>query len=211
MEVITGYTTEENFVKAINDKGANITNTSTPEELKDAINTTGGDITFKSTNEAVIESVNSEIPEPTIVPWTLETVSDKIIFKSNVHFDKDDELYNKVLGGLDPNHKAKVVDEGLNNCGEIYSESTSTSDLDINISITFSENDSIHLYYSNVDAAEVVDWEMYDGTYTVDGVEHEIVGDEIIDLIKKVRIVPYDSDSNDYTLWIYRFINTISE
>lgn len=61
-KIITGVSTSDEFLKAINDKGAELTNESTPYELVDAINKTGGMIDFESTNKEVIDAVNAEVP-----------------------------------------------------------------------------------------------------------------------------------------------------
>ena len=61
-KIITGVSTSDEFLKAINDKGASLTNESTPYELVDAINKTGGMVDFESTNKEVIDAVNAEVP-----------------------------------------------------------------------------------------------------------------------------------------------------
>lgn len=62
-KIVTGVTTSEGFINAVNAKGANISNIATPDALRDAINIAGGNITFESTNEEVIEEIN-EVPVP---------------------------------------------------------------------------------------------------------------------------------------------------
>lgn len=59
-KIITGVSTGDEFVEAVNKKGTNITNESTPKTLLNALNSIGGDLTFKSTNEEVLKVVNAE-------------------------------------------------------------------------------------------------------------------------------------------------------
>lgn len=62
MVIITGVSTAEEFVGAINEKGASLTNRSTPEELLEAINATGGNVSYQSPNNVIVEAVNTEVP-----------------------------------------------------------------------------------------------------------------------------------------------------
>lgn len=62
MTIVTGVSTAEEFIAAINDKGASLTNQSTPEELVEAIDATGGNVSFQSPNEVVVAAVNNTIP-----------------------------------------------------------------------------------------------------------------------------------------------------
>lgn len=61
-KIVTGVSTSAEFVAAVNEKGASLTNHSTPSKLVEAINKTGGMIDFESTNKEVIDAVNAEIP-----------------------------------------------------------------------------------------------------------------------------------------------------
>lgn len=60
-KLITGVSTDAEFLKAIKDKGAEITADATPKALADAINSVGGTIDFNSDNADVLYAVNSEI------------------------------------------------------------------------------------------------------------------------------------------------------
>lgn len=60
-KLITGVSTDAEFLKAIKDKGAEITANATPKALADAINSVGGTIDFNSDNADVLYAVNSEI------------------------------------------------------------------------------------------------------------------------------------------------------
>ena len=59
-KIITGFSTDDDFIAAVNEKGASIAKDSTPEALLDALNSIGGELTFESTNESVIDVVNAE-------------------------------------------------------------------------------------------------------------------------------------------------------
>ena len=48
MSIVTGVSTDKEFLDAINAKGASLTNHSTPSKLVEAINKTGGMIDFES-------------------------------------------------------------------------------------------------------------------------------------------------------------------
>lgn len=60
-KLITGVSTDAEFLKAIKDKGAEITANATPKALVDDINSVGGTIDFNSDNADVLYAVNSEI------------------------------------------------------------------------------------------------------------------------------------------------------
>lgn len=60
-KLITGVSTDAEFLKAIKDKGAEITANATPKALVDAINSVGGTIDFNSDNADVLYAVNYEI------------------------------------------------------------------------------------------------------------------------------------------------------
>lgn len=60
-KLITGVSTDAEFLKAIKDKGAEITANATPKALVDDINSVGGTIDFNSDNADVLYAVNYEI------------------------------------------------------------------------------------------------------------------------------------------------------
>lgn len=60
-KLITGVSTDAEFLKAIKDKGVEITANATPKALVDDINSVGGTIDFNSDNADILYAVNSEI------------------------------------------------------------------------------------------------------------------------------------------------------
>lgn len=62
MSLITGVSTDTEFLEAINDKGASLTNESTAYDLATAIDATGGNVSWLSPNEVVVEAINGEVP-----------------------------------------------------------------------------------------------------------------------------------------------------
>lgn len=60
-KIITGVSTDKEFLDAINSKGASLTEKATPFSLAEAIDATGGNVSFLTPNEEIIEAVNSEV------------------------------------------------------------------------------------------------------------------------------------------------------
>lgn len=60
-KLVTGVSTDLEFLGAINDKGAELTANATPKSLAEAIDATGGNVSYDSTNEEVIEAINSDV------------------------------------------------------------------------------------------------------------------------------------------------------
>ena len=63
----TGISTDRDFIKAMKERGQNVSATFPAETLRDQLNELNEDIlvSFDSTNETVLRAVNEEAPEPT--------------------------------------------------------------------------------------------------------------------------------------------------
>lgn len=64
-KLVTGVSTDLEFLGAINDKGAELTANATPEALADALDSTGENVSYNSTNEHIIAQINAEVPKET--------------------------------------------------------------------------------------------------------------------------------------------------
>ena len=75
-KIITGVSTDKEFLDAINSKGASLTEKATPFSLAEAIDATGGNVSFLTPNEEIIEAVNSEVAPENPVILAYGTYSD---------------------------------------------------------------------------------------------------------------------------------------
>ena len=66
-KVITNFTTDLDFRRAINKAGGNLKIDSTPEQMVNALRAVGGEAGFDSPFETVLDIVNGNSPEPTPV------------------------------------------------------------------------------------------------------------------------------------------------
>lgn len=91
MKLVTGVSTDMDFIKQVNEHGANLTIGSTPDKLLESLGTDESlNITYESDNETIVGSVNREVQSEDLVPdLTLDLSS-----AQKVTFDgSDDVLY----------------------------------------------------------------------------------------------------------------------
>lgn len=69
--IITGVSTDTEFLGAINDKGASLTANATPEALASALDSTGQNVSYDSTNEWIVEQINTPVA-PTVYTITYD-------------------------------------------------------------------------------------------------------------------------------------------
>ena len=95
MSLITGVSTADEFLEAINDKGASLTNESTAYDLATAIDATGGNVSWQSPNEVVVAAVNAEVPPEPPTTVTISLVKHLVSTESEsryfgFYFEKSD-------------------------------------------------------------------------------------------------------------------------
>ena len=61
-KIITGVSTDDSVIAALNEQGADLTKKSTPYSLLEAIRISNEEASYKSTNETVVEAANAESP-----------------------------------------------------------------------------------------------------------------------------------------------------
>lgn len=98
MAIITGVSTADEFLDAINNKGASLTNESTADNLLEAINATGGNISFQSPNGVVIQAVNDESYK--FVDWEPSEPADTLLFKTPIIIKHDEEPYQSLYDSI---------------------------------------------------------------------------------------------------------------
>lgn len=186
--IVTGVSTAEEFLGAINDKGASLTNESTASSLLEAINATGGNVSFQSPNEVVVEAVNTEVPSE-FVPWKELDATDTLKIKGTISIPHDIEpyitIYRKLFDtSLDAIGVASV--DGQNSRGVI--DFTTEAESNINVVVHFGKNagdDQYSLVINYVsDGAYTNDtYSFVDGSFTdSDGVTHELSDGSIVKL-----------------------------
>lgn len=61
-KIITGLSTDDSVIAALNKQGAELTKKSTPYSLLEAVRISNEEASYKSTNETVVEATNAESP-----------------------------------------------------------------------------------------------------------------------------------------------------
>ena len=209
MEIITGVSTAKEFVDAINDKGASLTNESTPEGLLEAINATGGNVTFNSTNGEIIESVNT--PVVTLVDWDCDVLTSELIVYPSVEIPHTEEPYAHIY--------SLIEDTGGDGCpifcgdeqigdfsiGGGSSETSILAILSILPSASLPHSVSLNLEFQNYPDFDV--YLLNNGRCTIDGVTKALVPDEINTIELPIEIsYRVQGSIEDINLMLKKFI-----
>lgn len=74
-KIITGVSTDDSVIAALNEQGADLTKKSTPYSLLEAIRISNEEASYKSTNETVVEAINAESPVTYDITFVAEDYS----------------------------------------------------------------------------------------------------------------------------------------
>ena len=224
-KLIMGQSTSDEFLNAINEKGASLTEKSTADELASALDSTGANVSFLSPSEYILKQINETSPGPepviSIIPWSASTVSDKMVFYKDVvgdilNPDNYTEEYEYIFhlkiytgdSGTDSIEVGQSVmsiscDGHLESIEFIINDFMGVS-LYVNYTNNFEDTASAHVHNDRL--------KLTTGNYTVDGVTTELTED--INTVELPHVVWFEDgdtgeDSPEFN-YMLKFVNTIS-